>query len=186
MSTTTVVPAAKGGLWQAYVALLERQPLLTKAATSAFLNALEEFSAQRLKGEKVDMSKVVKKGVYGCTISAVLGHYLYALVDRIMAGRTGAFASLGKLVLINVGVAPITNWVYYAALGMINGMDEAGAKAFAGKQTWPTLLLTWKYFIPIQLIVVSAVPQALWLPVFNLIGFIFGVYLNASAGGKKK
>ncbi|KAJ1846537.1 hypothetical protein LPJ57_008999, partial [Coemansia sp. RSA 486] len=93
-------------LLTAYLSSLARQPLVTKACTTATLNFLQEEIAQRVSGVRADdkatekraalegtpvkkslIEKVVNKRVlqfslYGLLISGPLNHFLYEILNK--------------------------------------------------------------------------------------------------------
>eukprot|EP01098_Paradermamoeba_levis_P016827 TRINITY_DN931_c0_g2_i8.p1 TRINITY_DN931_c0_g2~~TRINITY_DN931_c0_g2_i8.p1 ORF type:complete len:185 (-),score=53.43 TRINITY_DN931_c0_g2_i8:322-846(-) len=169
-------------LWQAYVTSLEKRPLLTKAITSGVLSTGEEYCAQKLTSSKRDLERVTKMGLYGLLVSGPLGHFLYKLLDDAFSGKTGAVASILKLVAVNTVVLPIQNFVYLVAIAAISkGVDPAAISAAVKTNFWPIMKTTWKYFPLIQLFTFRFLPPNLWLPFFNTIGFLYGVYINWKA-----
>jgi hypothetical protein len=58
------------------------------------------------------------------------------------------------------------------------GLDLAGIAALLRARLWPLTLALWQYFPAIQLLVYRLLPEPLWLATFNLIGLLFGVYVN--------
>jgi hypothetical protein len=62
---------------------------------------------------------------------------------------------------------------------------RGGAKtAYVLENTWSANKITWAVFPPIQLFAIRFLPPQLWTPFFNLVGFIFGVYVNVAASRK--
>jgi len=71
-------------------------------------------------------------------------------------------------------------------MALIANKRGAAARAYIQANFWPITLITWKAFPLIQLFALRFLPAPLWTPFFNLIGFLFGIYVNVkanSAGG---
>jgi hypothetical protein len=62
---------------QRYVVALQHQPLLTKAATAASFNFLQEMLASWAADVPLDGLKAAKMGLYGFGVSGPLGHFLF-------------------------------------------------------------------------------------------------------------
>eukprot|EP00048_Salpingoeca_helianthica_P015932 m.229486 g.229486 ORF g.229486 m.229486 type:complete len:193 (+) comp17755_c0_seq1:107-685(+) len=177
-----------GGSRNFYTRALARAPMLTKACTAAVLNGLEEISAQWLqmrfqaKGDKkkrrFDLNKIVKMFLYGLLINGPLGHVLYAALARALQGHAGLTATLLQLLVSNAIIGPLQTLVYLTAMGYIKGLDTAGVAALLRARLWPLTLALWQYFPAIQLVVFRLLPEPLWLGTFNLIGLLFGIYVN--------
>ena len=60
----------------------------------------------------------------------------------------------------------------------IQGLDVKDTVAFVNRQLWPLTLALWKYFPAIQLVVYRLFPAPLWPLIFNLIGLLFGIFVN--------
>ncbi|KAJ3369964.1 hypothetical protein GGF31_004814 [Allomyces arbusculus] len=166
------------GWWAAYVAMLAARPVLTKAATSAFLNTLQETISQVMTNPRQDrgivLEKALKMGTYGFTIGGPLGHFLYAILNGVFSG-TSLGHQIGQLVGANVFVVPIQNAVYLAAMALISGGDVV---AEVKRGFWPLMKLTWSIFPVVQLIAIKFLRPDLWLPFFQAVGFVFGVYVS--------
>ncbi|ORZ34889.1 hypothetical protein BCR44DRAFT_1390141 [Catenaria anguillulae PL171] len=191
-------PGSASLLWAKYLALLATRPVLTKAGTSATLNFLQEAVANALATDPNASSadaliKASKMAAYGLLVSGPLGHYLYDLLNKVFDGSSLA-SMVGQLVGANVAVAPIQNAVYLAAMAILAGRPNVLDEVERGFM--PLMKLTWAVFPVVQLIAVKFVPHDLWLPFFNIVSFVFGVYTNFKikqehrrrqiAAGKKK
>lgn len=170
--------------WAAYVRWLERQPILAKAVTNGVLSGAEEASTQAITG-KGDRERVLKMTLFGLLVKGPLGHYLYEVVGKLFPSSSLAH-SIGQLLAVNFFVAPVQTAVYYVGMGAIDGQDLEGIVRYVRANFWGTMLITWKLFPAIQVGTLKLLPQALWLPWFNLLGFVFGVYCNYAAQARAK
>ena len=71
--------------------------------------------------------------------------------------------------------------MYWNAVGIIDGQTLEQRKRRIKQLFWPTMVGIWKSFPLIQVLTIKFLPPALWLPWFNLLGFIFGVSINTQA-----
>ncbi|KAJ1856502.1 hypothetical protein GGH12_003285 [Coemansia sp. RSA 1822] len=191
-------------LLTAYLTVLARQPLVTKACTTATLNFLQEEIAQRSSGMRADetrdearaqaagrpvpksiIERVVNKRVlqfalYGLFISGPLNHFMYELLNKVFAGRAKTkLNTVLAIVAQNVIISPILNSVFLAANAVIAGERSVSRVA----QTVRSRLLgmmkvSWVVFPCVQLFAAKALPPLVWVPFFNLIAFTFGTYFN--------
>ncbi|KAJ3282396.1 hypothetical protein HK104_010915 [Borealophlyctis nickersoniae] len=167
-------------LWDRYVLSLQERPVLTKAATSGVLNGLQELIALRVSGkpDPNGLNKAAKMAAYGFFIGGPLGHHLYAALDKMFAGKTGGLHAILKLLVSNLVIAPIQNAVYIAAMAYIAGANTAGVIRALRTRLLGVMKITWIVFPLVQTIAFKYLPQALWLPFFNIVGFTFGTYIN--------
>ncbi|KAJ1511095.1 hypothetical protein HMI54_001050 [Coelomomyces lativittatus] len=164
--------------WTMYLNLLLQRPVLTKAATSAFLNFLQEFVSQALSSATTDTKRIlstcIKMGAYGLLASGPLSHYLYTLLNSLFSQST-LKDLIGQMLGANLVIAPIQNLVYLIAMAIIG---RRSIKSSLAKGYWPLMKATWCLFPVVQLIAVRLIPQPLWIPYFNCVSFLFGVYTN--------
>ncbi|TPX59417.1 hypothetical protein SpCBS45565_g07745 [Spizellomyces sp. 'palustris'] len=178
-------------LWTRYVLALQTHPVLTKASTSATLNALQELVASRIAGSDAQIArqKAAKMAAYGFFVSGPLGHYLYQGLDKAFKDKTGAGWSILKLLVSNLIIAPIQNAVYLAAMAYIAGAGIPGILQTLKTRLFGVMKMTWLIFPSVQIIAFKYLSQELWLPFFNLVAFVFGTYINVVtklAAEKKK
>lgn len=165
-----------------YVQSLHENPVLTKSVTSGVLSFLEEFSSQALtlpNGYNFQPAKMFKLGLYGAFVNAPLSHYAYLLLDKLVPG-TSVTGQVLQLVASNAIILPIQTYVYISALGLIDDKSFRETQILVKKTLLPILITSWKYFPIVQLLVFRYVPQILWVPTFNLIALLFGIYVNAT------
>lgn len=81
-----------------------------------------------------------------------MGHYLYASLDKLFAGKTGAFASILKLLVSNLVIAPIQNAVYLAAMAYIAGADARGIVQTLQTRLFGVMKMTWIVFPSVQIV----------------------------------
>ncbi|KAJ3219142.1 hypothetical protein HDU67_002475 [Dinochytrium kinnereticum] len=185
MSETIETPTIT--LWDRYLHGLRTQPVLTKAATAATLNGLQEIIASQATGGKID-SKAAKMAAYGFFISGPLGHHLYAALEKAFEGKSGAGWSILKLLASNLVVAPIQNSVYLFAMALIAGQNAQQAVKTVQARLFSVMKTTWVVFPVVQAFAFKFLAPPVWLPFFNLVAFTIGLYINimTKLAAKKK
>ena len=128
-------------------------------------------------------------------MSAPVGHTLYALMDRVLSPLrprvSGAIMTILQLVIANLIISPIQNYVYLYALAYISGKrDHQEIDKIVRAQLPGVNKVTWQVAPLVQILTFKFVPQTLWIPVFNLVGLVFGIVFNVLSkkpkqGGKK-
>ncbi|KAJ3361836.1 hypothetical protein HDU91_003722 [Kappamyces sp. JEL0680] len=154
-------PAPSTDLLSKYSQSLTERPLLTKAATSGTLYALQELIASVVTGSNPDSAKAVKMTLYGFFVSGPLGHFLYNAMEKIFEKQEGPKVGILKLLFSNLVITPITNASYLFALASFAGANPAKAVQIVQAR----LLGLMKFFVPF----------------FNLVAFCFGTLINIQA-----
>jgi hypothetical protein len=84
-----------------------------------------------------------------------------------------------QLLAVNGVVIPVQTVVYLVAITLMDAPgDWARVRAVLEAQLAPILRTTWTYFPVLQLLMFKFVPADLWLPIFYLIGYLYGVVIN--------
>jgi hypothetical protein len=92
-----------------YLAQLAASPLHTKACTSGVLSGTQELCAQKLSGQKNIDKRIIQMFLYGLCISGPLSHFMYEIMNKIFAGKTGPKVKIGQLLFSNLIISPIMN-----------------------------------------------------------------------------
>jgi len=184
-------------LLAAYLHQLATHPLRTKSITAGTLCFVQEILASHIAREprpappkdapavehvltaaKVD-SKALKMAIYGSCVSAPLGHYLVGLLQRSFAGKTGTGAKIAQILCSNLLVAPIQTTVYLTSIAIIGGarsVDEVLRTVKGGFMA--VMRMTWLSSPLAMVFAQKVLPQELWVPFFNLVGFVLGTYFT--------
>jgi len=180
-----------------YLASLEKNPLRTKAATTAVLCFLQEVLASNFAGvpprkvskdapaamhvlarSHVDV-KALKMGIYGFLISAPLGHFLVGTLQKAFAGRKGVGAKIGQILASNLLIAPIQAAAYLASMAIINGAKSKTEVIKTVKAGFFAVVrISWIVSPLSMTIAQNFIPVELWVPFFNVIQFALGTYFN--------
>ncbi|KAI8089238.1 uncharacterized protein BX664DRAFT_332498 [Halteromyces radiatus] len=169
-----------------YLAQLAAHPLRTKACTSGILSGTQELCAQKLSGQKKIDKRIIQMFLYGLCISGPLSHFLYEIMNKVFAGKTGPKVKVGQLLFSNLIISPIMNSVYISAMTFLAGgrsIKQMKAAVHGGlfrmqKMSWvisPLSMITAQKFLP----------QQTWVPFFSLIAFVFGTYMNTMLKRKR-
>jgi protein Mpv17 len=78
------------GIWAKYNAMLEAQPLLTKALTSLTGFTIGDILAQKFvndDGKPYDVMRTIRLGSFGFLIHGTTGHSFYGFLDSKLASR---------------------------------------------------------------------------------------------------
>ncbi|KAJ2022491.1 hypothetical protein GGH13_006350 [Coemansia sp. S155-1] len=192
-------------LLTAYLSSLARQPLVTKACTTATLNFLQEEIAQRASGlrsaeisnerratfegrpapkksliEHVVNKRVLQFSLYGLLVSGPLNHYLYEVLNKVFANRPKTkLNTLLTILAQNLIISPILNSVFLAANAVIAGERSIdNIVKVVRARLLGMMKVSWVVFPCVQLFAARALPPLVWVPFFNSIAFIFGTYFN--------
>ncbi|KAK8076701.1 Mpv17/PMP22 family protein [Apiospora phragmitis] len=183
--------AGTKGYMMAYINQLEKNPLRTKMLTAGTLASLQELIASflakdRNKHGNYFTSRVPKMAAYGALVSAPLGHFLIWCLQKTFKGRTSLRAKILQIIVSNLVIAPIQNSIYLVAMALIAGArtyHQVRATVRVGfmkvmKVTWVTS--------PICLAFAQQfLPEATWVPFFNVVAFIIGTYINTMTKKKR-
>ncbi|MBW0483936.1 hypothetical protein O181_023651 [Austropuccinia psidii MF-1] len=180
-----------------YLVSLLSRPLLTKSITAATLFFFQEIIAGRIAGTKPEFAftgiswldrlqnlgidaRAIKLSAYGGLISAPLNHLLMQLLHRSFPNhKRSAKSKTGMILSSMLFIAPIQNTVFLAMMAIING-----AKSFKDVQTfWKRAIgfmtkVSWVLAPLSTLFADRFLSIELWVPFFNLVGFVSGTYFN--------
>ncbi|KAJ2866583.1 hypothetical protein GGI22_001255 [Coemansia erecta] len=191
-------------LLTAYLTVLARQPLATKACTTATLNFLQEEIAQRSSGmraadnahekqaalqgvpvkksviERIVNKRVLQFSLYGLLVSGPLNHFLYELLGKVFANRPKTKLNMFLAILAqNIVISPILNSVFLAANAVIAGERSLeNVASVVRARLLGMMKVSWVVFPCVQLFAAKALPPLVWVPFFNAIAFTFGTYFN--------
>ncbi|KAI9749855.1 MAG: hypothetical protein M1815_002243 [Lichina confinis] len=163
----------------------------TKMLTSGTLAALQEIIASwiahdRGKSGHYFNSRVPKMAIFGAFVSAPLGHVLIGLLQKIFSGRTSLKAKILQILVSNLVVSPIQNTVYLTSMAIIAGartLHQIRATIRAGFM--PVMKVSW-ITSPLALAFAQKfLPEQTWVPFFNIISFVIGIYVNAHTKKKR-
>jgi len=198
MSTAQISPKAPlNPLLASYLVQLAKNPLRTKAITSATFCFLQEVIGSNVAGvppnpTSKDASalskalvrahinpKAFKMALYGFFVSAPLGHFLVGLVQKAFAGKVGLKYRLGQLLASNLLVSPIQVSVFLASVAVINGAKSVDEVIRTVKGGFFSVIRVHWVVSPLSMVIAQQfIPVELWAPFFNIVQFTVGTIFN--------
>ncbi|KAG1089454.1 hypothetical protein G6F42_019968 [Rhizopus arrhizus] len=162
-----------------YLSNLAAAPLRTKACTSGVLSGLQELTAQKLSGAKKFDKRIIQMAAYGLFISGPLSHFMYEIMNKVFAGKTGNGVKIGQLLFSNLIISPIMTSVYLTAMAILAGVrSPAQLKANIKNGLLPMQKVSWVISPLSMTFAQNFLAPTTWVPFFNLIAFVFGTYMN--------
>ncbi|KAL5534336.1 hypothetical protein ACEPAG_798 [Sanghuangporus baumii] len=197
MSATTIANKGTNPLLAAYIHQLATHPLRTKSITAGTLCFIQEVLASHVSKApiqrpakvsprvadalsvlKIDV-KAFKMALYGFLVSAPLGHYLVGYLQRVFAGRTSNRARAAQILANNLLVAPIQATVLLASMAVVNGAKTVDDVVRTVKSGFMSVIRLQWVTSPLAMVIAQKfIPQELWVPFFNLVGFTMGTYFT--------
>ena len=110
-------------LWARYNAMLEAQPLLTKALTSLTGFTVGDVLAQNFVegGDKpYDLMRTVRMGSFGFLLHGTTGHYFYGFLDSKLPG-TAPITVATKVAIDQTIWNPIFGCMFFGYLNIMEG-----------------------------------------------------------------
>ena len=89
-----------------------------------------------------------------------------------------AHSTVARLAWSNLVTLPIQVFVFAFFMTLMEGKTPEQALKGAQARTLPVLQKFWRVYPPVQFLVYRYLPQHLWLPFFQLFGFVMGTYMN--------
>jgi protein Mpv17 len=174
------------GLWARYNALLEAQPLLTKALTSLTGFTAGDILAQSFiePGDKpYDIMRTVRLGSFGFLLHGTTGHYFYGFLDSKLPG-TAPLTVASKVAIDQTIWNPIFGLMFFGYLNVMEGktFDEYVNKIKADLQT--AVMGSWVVWVPAHTVNFAFIPPSQRLLYINTIQIGYNVFLSF-LGNKK-
>jgi protein Mpv17 len=168
------------GLWARYNALLEAQPLLTKALTSLTGFTAGDILAQSFiePGDKpYDMMRTIRLGSFGFLLHGTTGHYFYGFLDSTLPG-TAPLTVASKVAIDQTIWNPIFGLMFFGYLNVMEGksFDDYVAKIKADLKT--AVMGSWVVWVPAHTINFAFVPPSQRLLYINTIQIGYNVFLS--------
>ncbi len=166
-----------------YMHLLARYPLPTKVVSSTLIMALSDVIAQKVGGEeKLDWRRVLAMGMVGAILTAPLFHYLYEFLERWMPTKAGLRNTMGQLAVDQLLAAPVWLVLFFPLVALVErGVNEAALGQTRDgylRDFFPSLLLTWKIFVPSQAISFAFLPIATRVLALNVVDLVYTAALS--------
>eukprot|EP00980_Cylindrotheca_fusiformis_P031026 scaffold25729_cov137-Cylindrotheca_fusiformis.AAC.3 len=168
------------GLWARYNALLEAQPLLTKALTSLTGFTAGDILAQSFiedNGKPYDIMRTVRLGSFGFMLHGTTGHYFYGFLDSKLPG-TKPVTVATKVAIDQTIWNPIFGCMFFGYLNIMEGksMDDYINKIKQDLQT--AVMGSWAVWVPAHTINFALIPPSQRLLYINTIQIGYNVFLS--------
>ncbi|KAL7463417.1 hypothetical protein ACHAXS_003787 [Conticribra weissflogii] len=174
------------GLWARYNAMLEAQPLLTKALTSLTGFTIGDILAQNFvndDGKPYDPMRTLRLGSFGFLIHGTTGHYFYGFLDSKLPGTKPTTVAT-KVLIDQTMWNPIFGLMFFGYLNVTEGksLDDYKNKIKADLKT--AVMGSWAVWVPAHTINFAFVPPSQRLLYINSIQIGYNVFLSF-LGNKK-
>jgi len=174
------------GLWARYNAMLEAQPLLTKALTSLTGFTVGDILAQSFieeSGKPYDIMRTVRLGTFGLCIHGTTGHYFYGFLDSKLPG-TKPITVATKVAIDQTIWNPIFGLMFFGYLNLLEGksFEDYTNKIKADLKT--AVMGSWAVWVPAHTINFAFIPPSQRLLYINTIQIGYNVFLSF-LGNKK-
>ncbi|KZV57309.1 protein sym-1 [Dorcoceras hygrometricum] len=164
-----------------YLSLLAKYPVMTKAATSSFLNLVGDVICQLVYDQvpSLDLKRTFLFSFLGLVLVGPTLHFWYLFLSKLITapGASGAFL---RLLLDQLLFSPIFIGTFLAALVSFEGRLSLVIPKL--RQEWfSSVLANWQLWIPFQFLNFRFVPQQFQVLAANFIALIWNVILSYKA-----
>jgi len=111
-----------------YLAVLESNPLATKAATSFFGFLIGDILAQKFidkNPDGFDYARMLRLASFGALIHGPTGHWFYGMLDKKIPG-VGAVPVVSKVAIDQLFWNPIFGVMFFGYMGTLEGQGIDG------------------------------------------------------------
>lgn len=168
------------GIWAKYNALLEAQPLLTKALTSLTGFTLGDLLAQNFiedSDKPYDLMRTVRLGSFGFLLHGTTGHYFYGFLDSKLPGTKPQTVAT-KVLIDQTMWNPIFGLMFFGYLNVMEGksFEDYTNKIKADLKT--AVMGSWAVWVPAHTINFAFIPPSQRLLYINSIQIGYNVFLS--------
>ncbi|CAM6129647.1 unnamed protein product [Calypogeia fissa] len=173
--------AGDDGRWRIlswYLGLLDTNPILTKAVTSAVLTLIGDVFCQYYleKAEKLDGKRVAVMTFLGFALVGPTLHFWYSTLSKLV--KVGGPAGVGiRLALDQFLFSPTFIATFIGCLMTLEG-NPTQIKAKLKQDWWSAVLVNWQIWIPAQIINFWLVPLKLQVAFANFTALFWNAYLS--------
>uniref|UniRef100_A0A061RKE2 Protein Mpv17 n=1 Tax=Tetraselmis sp. GSL018 TaxID=582737 RepID=A0A061RKE2_9CHLO len=165
-------------LWAAYLAQLDKNPVITKSISSAVLNAFGDIISQIfIEGDHpFDWRRLGQFSLIGLFLVGPTLHFWYLTLSRIVtvSGTSGAAI---RLALDQLLFAPTFVVVFFSTLCCFE-LQPQKIGSMLRQEWWPAVVTNWKIWVPFQFLNFRLVPQNLQVLTANIIALVWNTYLS--------
>lgn len=174
------------GLWARYNAMLEAQPLLTKALTSLTGFTIGDILAQNFvnqDGKPYDPMRTIRLGSFGFLVHGTTGHYFYGFLDSKLPGTKPQTVAT-KVFIDQTIWNPIFGLMFFGYLNLVEGKSFQDYKNKIKADLKTAVMGSWAVWVPAHTINFAFVPPSQRLLYINSIQIGYNVFLSF-LGNKK-
>ena len=174
------------GLWARYNAMLEAQPLLTKALTSLTGFTIGDILAQNFvnqDGKPYDPMRTIRLGSFGFLVHGTTGHYFYGFLDSKLPGTKPQTVAT-KVFIDQTIWNPIFGLMFFGYLNLVEGKSFEDYKNKIKADLKTAVMGSWAVWVPAHTINFAFVPPSQRLLYINSIQIGYNVFLSF-LGNKK-
>ncbi|CAD6258492.1 unnamed protein product [Miscanthus lutarioriparius] len=164
-----------------YLVALDKNPIATKAVTSAVLTLAGDLICQLVidRVPELDLRRTFVFTFLGLALVAPTLHVWYLYLSKLVT-ISGASGAIARLILDQFIFAPIFIGVFMSLLVTLEGKPSLVVPKL--KQEWlPSVLANWQLWIPFQFFNFYFVPQKFQVLAANFVSLAWNVILSFKA-----
>ena len=176
-----------------YTTALAENPLPTKMATGATLAMAGDAIAQSSTNEKYDVRRAASFGLFDMAYRA-LQHVAFPILVANLSGQylgnvglpSDLAAAMEQTLASQLGIVPFLYYpAFFALTGAVQGLDVEASVTRAKENFVPLMQRNLLFWIPVQFVQFSAIPEGLQIPFLSLCGLAWTIILSIHAGSAK-
>lgn len=167
-------------LWGQYNALLDAQPLLTKALTSFTGFTVGDILAQKFveeESEDYDLMRTVRLGSFGLLVHGTTSHYFYGFLDGQLPG-TDAITVAEKVAIDQILWNPIFGFMFFGYLNFVEGKSFQTYVNKIKADLKTSVQGSWTVWVPAHIVNFAFIPPSQRLLYINSIQIGYNVFLS--------
>ncbi|MBA0644984.1 hypothetical protein Goklo_013147, partial [Gossypium klotzschianum] len=176
-----LVPKYLCCLFNRYLALLAKHPVLTKAVTSALLTCVGDLICQLAidHAPSLDVKRTFLFTLLGLVLVGPTLHFWYLCLSNLVK-LPGASGAILRLLLDQFMFSPIFIGVFLSTLVTLEGKPSQVIPKL--RQEWfSAVIANWQLWIPFQFLNFRFVPQQFQVLAANFIALVWNVILSFKA-----
>ncbi|PXF48434.1 Peroxisomal membrane protein 2 [Gracilariopsis chorda] len=170
--------------WRSYLQRLQKDPLLTKAITSAVLSVCSEVFAKRLRNLPLKSSAAMHELTIGLVLRGPLIHAFHNFLDKVVfkgAKQTSPTVVLGKLIIDQFIFAPIFTSLYFYFRALSEDRSVATTTKRLKSELLGIMKKNWSLWVPANFINYMVIPLELRVLFGSVVAFFWNAYLISQA-----
>ena len=165
-----------------YLNLLESNPYTTKGFTTGIVKALSDVTGQlTVDGRVGNYRSAYSKLVFGILVDAPYWHLSYKYMNHLsmrVVGSSQLLRTAVSTLIDQVLATPFFYIIWYYGIGILEGQPITDIRKQLKAELVPTILAAWRVWPFYTFLQMYFIPEPLWIPVGNVVSFIFSFYLK--------